>query len=200
MNQSSSSARSLKIYITVVSLCLFLIPSCALIAYPFSVSNFIPSDKLLPLAYCVSPVAGILLTSIVSPQLVTAFRSEIADSRFKLTALLISTSTFGALLMCQFLIYPLGYLLHRLEPSVPATMTERVVRAGFGTRLCHWRADLVGDGLLVTRGVCGLSQTAIDALADGGTIQLEGFRSSYGFETARYKYSAGTTKGIRAGT
>ena len=168
---------------------LFFIPCIAILCFAFSVSDYVPSARLNPLAAWAAAIAAILYVSVFANLLTPGIRSPRQTKRFVESLLLLLFSPiFGAWIWLSFVSGPVSYVLHLAEPPSTGSMVEEVIYADIGSRWCRNQVQLRSELSLQPRRVCGVSRKAVEDLQQGGRIELEGLRSSYGIQVRRYSY------------
>ena len=170
----------------------FLLPALGLIGYTLLVPAFVPSNRLVTMSWYAAGVGALAYLALFSSFLVPRVTARFADVRWRDGAaawgLVVAAPVFGALLWLLSVFGPLSYGLHRLEGPVQAKAVERVVSADSGRRYCSNRIRFRSSSAILAREFCGLPSDAIEALSDGGTIELLGPKSSYGIQVQQYRY------------
>ena len=176
-----------QMYGMAVGLLGFFIPAVCLIPYWILVKNFIASDRLLGTSLIASSAMAILLSVAVWPQFVNEFRRTRAAGRMKSIFVMAFTPGFVFIIFHAFVTQFSAFALHTLHETGQVQVVRNVVGAEYGGKSCRRPAILEGDTFLLPQRVCGLATGDNRALERGGSIELTGTSSAFGFRVRQYR-------------
>lgn len=182
------------ILLALLSLLGWFVPAIAFILYAIFVRGFLPTDRFFQLSIVLSSAVAAALTIALLPKLWSDAKSKYAQR--DMTGL-VKAPFFAAFLPCfaffpfyVFVSHIVPYALHLGANGHPTIVVESVTAASYGSKTCRRPAILEGDRFLMHRRVCGLTPEDNRTLEHGGSIELQGIMSPYGFQIEHYRVSS----------
>jgi hypothetical protein len=182
----------LRWYNALVALLFFFLPCIGSITFFLLVHGFVPSTKLARIDVYYSLVSAVVISSVLVPKFIEQLlKSKTLKERLKHVAMVPFTPIFGAAIAHFFLVGPIAYGLHQYSSPRRSVAVETVQSASSGGKHCRNKLVLSESNWHFERFLCGIQATDIETLRNGGTVELYGNSSAYGFLVQHYQRVGG---------
>ena len=183
-----------QIFLALLALLGWFIPAVAFIFYTIFVRGFIPTDRFVQPSIISSSIVAAALTAALLPKLWSDLKGKYEKRDMigvvKTSLLMTFTPFFFFIPFHVFASQIVPYALHLGTNGHAATVVESVTSAWYGGKTCRRPAILEGDRFLSHRRVCGLTPEDNRSLQHGGSIELQGVASPYGFQIEHYRVAS----------